>query len=86
MKIKIARRSKDEILKQYPIQGKTAGWYFRIDEVSNGVYEVEGTDEWGRIVHQKGLNPGKLLENCEADAKNINEKIKTTEQTFPADR
>jgi hypothetical protein len=45
-------------------------------EVSPGAYLVEGTDLWGRTVSRTGGDPDSLLDECAADAKQINQQVK----------
>ena len=65
----------DEFLSAYPIKNIIEGWYFKIDEVSNGVYEIEGIDYWNRRVSHKGINPDELLKLCVKDAEEIKQNI-----------
>jgi pyrroloquinoline quinone (PQQ) biosynthesis protein C len=74
MKQKIQKIS-DEILAAYPIKDIVKGWFFKIDEVSNGVYEVEGIDFWGRKVSRKGLDTEEILKLCVKDAQDVNANI-----------
>jgi hypothetical protein len=39
-------------------------WIFDLEEVSANVYEVTGTDRFGRRVQMKGINPDKLLDDA----------------------
>lgn len=57
----------DEELKGYPIRDLVVGWFFRVDEVSQGFYRVEGIDSWGRKVSRMGIDPEQLLSNCKND-------------------
>jgi hypothetical protein len=68
----IQQSSEDE-LASYPIKDLVDGWFFRIQEVSNGVYEVEGIDVWGRKVSRTGTESeiDELLKACAVDAKQI---------------
>ena len=75
MKKLIKPYSKDKLLKHFPIKDRLDGWYFRIDEVSNNVYEVEGSDLYGRQVSKKGSNPEVLLNECIEDAEKIKSQI-----------
>jgi hypothetical protein len=47
---------------------KEAGWDFKIEEVSAGVYRVRGTDRLGRSIEVTGTDPDTLLEECKRDA------------------
>ena len=61
----------DEELKVYPITDLLEGWFFRVCEVSYGVYRVEGTDRWGRTVSRIGEKPKELISACVNDAREI---------------
>ncbi len=52
----------------YPISGRTPGWRYRIDEVSAGVYLLEGRDQQGRSISLTGEDPEALLSKAEAKA------------------
>jgi hypothetical protein len=71
MKIRVEKISEEEALRQFPVAGRVQGWFFRVDEVSAGVYLVEGTDLWGRRVSRKGTDPDELLASCAVDADEI---------------
>lgn len=47
------------------------GWSFEIEEVSNGVYEVIGSDQEGHRVQAKGTDVDTLLQECYASAQRI---------------
>ena len=78
MKKVINRISKELLENDFPIVGKVPGWYFRVKEVSNNVWEVEGVDEWGRKVSYTGDDSDQLLEKCEFAALEINNQITPT--------
>ncbi len=78
MRKKIAGKSDEAILRNYPIKGNTTGWFFRAKETSNNAWEVEGTDRWGRKVSRQGGDPNKLIAECEKAAEEINNTIKNT--------
>jgi hypothetical protein len=44
VKLRIHELSEEEILEDFPIRGKMPGWFFRMEEVSNGAWIVEGSD------------------------------------------
>ncbi len=71
MKRRLTRQSETSIRQSFPIHGHLAGRFFRIDEISAGAYQVEGTDLFGRRVSRHGSNPDHLLEQCIEDAKGI---------------
>ena len=55
-----------------------SGWSFKVEEISNGAYQVEGKDQFGRIVSHTGGDPEALLEKCMFEAKQIQAKGKAT--------
>ena len=78
MKKPIHKISQETLEKEFPIQGKVQGWFFRQKEISNEAWEVEGTDQWGRRVSRSGSDPDQLLKACELAAEDINQQIKST--------
>jgi hypothetical protein len=77
MKTEIRRQNPEDLVKTYPIQNKVDGWFFRVEEVSNCVYEVEGSDLYGRKVFRSGSDPDSLLVRCAEDARLIIEQLQT---------
>jgi len=71
MKSAISRLSADEVKKHFPIQGEIESWFFRVEEISGGVYEASGTDPFGRKVSRSGVDPDSLLASCIEDAREI---------------
>ena len=67
----------DEYLASYPIKDLVDGWFFRIQEVSNGVFEVEGIDGWRRKVARTGTENelDEALKACAEDARQIQLKL-----------
>ena len=57
----------DEELIVYTIRDLVEGWFFRVDEISQGFYQVEGIDRLGRKVSRMGVNPEQLLGICKTD-------------------
>jgi len=71
------RRIPDAVLQEeFPTQGKTPGWRFRITETSNDVWLIEGSDAFGRQVRRDGGDFDRLMAECEADARQINEAVR----------
>lgn len=75
MKTRVRKLSEAEILEDFPIRGKTPGWFFRMEEVSNGAWIVEGSDRWGRRVSRGGGDPDDMLAACEEDAAEIEQGL-----------
>ena len=66
MKKLVTRRTKGE-LRNHPITDIIDGWFFRIDEISQGYYRVEGVDQWGHSISRDGIDPGSMLSACRVD-------------------
>ena len=49
-------------------------WTFKVDEISNGVYQVTGTDKHGRKVEITGFDVDRLTEDCKKAAIEIDRK------------
>lgn len=64
---KQVRKLSDEELEKYPIRDLVEGWFVRIIETSQGAYQVEGVDRWGRKVSRSGIDPDQLLSLCKKD-------------------
>ena len=75
-RIAVAPRSRDDMLKEYPIESSVAGWFFSYREVSSNVWVVEGSDLWGRTITRTGTDEKALISECEADARAINNQVK----------
>ncbi len=78
MRRHVERLTVADLIARYPKRGKTSGWYFRIDELANGVWRVEGSDQWGRCVSHTGSDPDTVLEECERHAAEINRDTSLT--------
>ena len=78
MKSEIQKLTDSEMLKSYPIKGKTIGWYFRRTETSNNAWLVEGSDVWGRKISIQGSDPDAILAAAEKQVSSINEVTKKT--------
>jgi pyrroloquinoline quinone (PQQ) biosynthesis protein C len=71
MKKQIKPFDSSELVRKYPLADLVSGWFFRCEEISSGVYEVEGIDIWGRTVSATGMDPESLIARCVTDAKRI---------------
>ena len=68
MKARIRPLTSGEWQREFPVQGSVDDWRFRITETSNGVYLVEGSDQYLRQVSRQGFDPDDLLRQCELEA------------------
>ena len=75
-KTPVFSKSHEEMIREYPINGLVKDWFFRVREVSNGVFRVEGSDVYGRTVSRIGTenDSKKLLDDCVAYAKLVQVK------------
>jgi hypothetical protein len=63
--------TREAMLKRYDREDLVEGWFFRVREVSNGLYRAEGEDRYGRTVGRSGSNPALLLMQCADDARTV---------------
>ncbi len=54
-------------LEAYPIKDLIEGWFFRIEEISQGFYRVTGVDIFGRSISKDGIDPEELLFACKKE-------------------
>ena len=71
MKVRIEKKSDEEMRQKYPIAGRLKHWYFRSAEISNNAWLVEGCDIWGRTVSRRGDDPDELLAKCIEHAETV---------------
>ncbi len=75
MKVWVRKRDAAEVQRDYPIADRLPGWFFRMREVANCAWIVEGADLWGRQVSDSGSDEEALLAQCIAAAERINAQI-----------
>lgn len=71
MKKPVRAATREAMLRRYDRDDLAEGWFFRVREVSNGLYRVEGEDRYGRTVGRSGDDPDALLILCAADARAV---------------
>ena len=57
-----------EIRSSYPVRGRTTGWFFRVEELPTGYWQVKGRDHYGHTVMCVGANPEEVLLTAESQA------------------
>jgi len=72
MKLQLNEKSEQDLKSEFPIKGKTPGWFFSLTEISNGYWKLIGSDKWNRKISLDGIDPDELLEKAEAEASKIN--------------
>jgi hypothetical protein len=60
----VRKLDEDTVRRDFPIADRVPGWFFRVDEVSNGAYRAIGTDLWGRRTETAGSDPEHALADC----------------------
>jgi len=68
------KRTPEDVVAEYPLTGLVIGWYFRVDEIEPGFFNVEGTDLDGRQVQRQSTNRDRALEAAKQDARDIRER------------
>ena len=67
----VNRLDEAETKRQFPLADLVPGWFFRVNEISNGGYKAGGADLWGRKVSRSGSDLDVLLAECAKDAERI---------------
>ena len=63
------RRHPDrEIRQSFPVRGRVRGWFFRVEELPTGHWQVKGRDRHGQTVNCLGTNPEEVLNDAESEA------------------
>ena len=57
-----------EIRQSYPVRGRVRGWFFRVEELPTGYWQVKGRDRFGQTVNCLGNNPEDVLNDAESEA------------------
>lgn len=65
MKKNVRRSSEETILTTHPMRSRIEGWFFRLTEVSEGHFVVDGTDLWGRTISTNGWDVDTMIAECE---------------------
>jgi hypothetical protein len=57
-----------EIRQSFPVRGRVRGWFFRVEELPTGYWQVKGRDRFGQTVSCLGSNPEEVLNDAESEA------------------
>ena len=57
-----------QIRQSYPVRGRVRGWFFRVEELPTGYWQVRGRDRFGQTVNCLGSNPEDVLNDAESEA------------------
>ena len=67
----IDRDPDSDIRQSYPIRSRIYGWFFRMEELPTGYWQVKGRDRHGHTLTQVGDDPEQLLAAAEAAASDL---------------
>jgi hypothetical protein len=62
------RQARADDLQDFPIFDRAPNWFFRVEEISAGIYKVEGRDLLNRRISRTGPDKDRLLDECAAEA------------------
>ena len=57
-----------QIRQSFPVRGRVRGWFFRVEELPTGYWQVKGRDRFGQTVSCLGSNPEEVLNDAESEA------------------
>ena len=56
------------IQQSFPVRGRVRGWFFRVEELPSGYWQVRGRDRHGHTVSVVGNGPEEALASAESEA------------------
>lgn len=56
------------IQQSFPVRGRVRGWFFRVEELPSGDWQVRGRDRHGQTVSVVGEGPEETLASAESEA------------------
>lgn len=71
MKRQVQTKTKEELLKKYPIDDFIQDWYFDMREISPSCYRFRGIDKYGNKVERSGIDQKQLFDQIEEDVNRI---------------
>ena len=69
MEFKTTRHPDRDIKQSFPIRSRVRGWFFRVDELPTGYWQVKGRDRFGHTISCVGESPDAVLATAETEAK-----------------
>jgi hypothetical protein len=58
-----------DIKQSFPIRSQVRGWFFRVDELPTGYWQVKGRDRFGHTISCVGVSPDDVIATAESEAK-----------------
>ncbi len=66
-----ARHPDRDIRQSFPVRGKVRGWFYRVEELPTGHWQVKGRDRFGQTVSIVGESPEDVLKSAEDEARTL---------------
>ena len=63
------RHPEREIKQSFSIRSRVRGWFFRVNELPTGYWQVKGRDRFGNSISCVGESPDAVLATAETEAK-----------------
>ena len=57
-----------QVQQSFPVRGRVRGWFFRVEELPSGYWQVRGRDRHGHTVSVVGEGPEETLASAESEA------------------
>ena len=57
------------IQQSFAVRGRVRGWFFRVEELPSGYWQVRGRNRHGQTVSVVGAGPEETLESAETEAR-----------------
>ena len=64
-----------KIRQSFPVRGRVRGWFYRLEELPTGNWQVKGRDRFGQTVNVVGSSPEEVLTNAENEAQLLNSTL-----------
>ena len=75
MKKSVEKLIEADVVREFPINDRIAGWFFNCTEASNSAWTCKGTDLWGRSVGSEAGSFDKALESAIDSARRISVQL-----------
>jgi hypothetical protein len=71
-------RPDHDIRQSFPVRGRVRGWFYRLEELPTGHWQVKGRDRFGQTVDVIGKTPEEVLSMAEDEAMMLSEGLVPT--------
>ena len=65
------------IQQSFPVRGRVRGWFFHVEELPSGHWQVRGRDRHGQTVRVVGDGPEEALASAESEAQMLSAQYVT---------